>query len=92
MVKIKSKIIHLSVKYGKSMKKIIDVYPEDPINIILDILNLYDKEEAPYSFIFEGSMYRLSSNFNFNFNEINIKNHTIINLISPSRGGCKYLI
>ena len=90
MVKMKSKVIHLSVKYGRNMRKIIDVYPEDPINIILDKLNLYDKEEAPYSFTFEGLMYRLSSNFNFN--EINIKNHTIINLIAPSRGGCKYLI
>lgn len=90
MVKITTKSIRLRIKTGRNQIKIIIVYPDDPINIILDILNLYDNEEKHYLISFNGKLYELKHNYTFK--EIGIEEDSYIHLIAPSRAGCKCLI
>ena len=82
IIKYKSKPLELIVKLGNNYKKIVFVYPEEPLCVLVGLLNINNKNVM---FVYEGVTYSVYSIFTFE--KIQIENCAAINLISPSRCG-----
>lgn len=82
IIKYKSKPLELTVKLGKNNKKKVFVYPEEPLCVLVGLLNINNKNVMLF---YEGVAYYVYSVFTFE--EIQIENCATINLVSPSRCG-----
>ena len=81
LINDKSNKIKLTVRLPRERKTII-VYPNDPVYVIYDVLNLSEKRTK---FIYAGITYDAS--FDFAFEEIGIKRDTYISLFNQAIAG-----
>ena len=82
IIKYKSKAIELTFKLRINHEKKVFVYPEEPLCVLVGLLNINNKN---IRLVYEGVTYPVYSIFTFE--EIQIENCAKINLISPSRCG-----
>jgi len=82
IIKYKSKAIELTFKLGIKHEKKVFVYPEEPLCVLVGLLNINDKD---IRLTYKGVTYSVYTIFTFK--EIKIKNHDVINLYKPSYAG-----
>ena len=82
MIKGKSNKINLTVVRSAREKKNVIVYPEEPLWILLELLNIKDKT---LKFIYEQSTYEIATTLTFE--EIGITNNSRISIISHGYSG-----
>ena len=82
IIKYKSKAIELTFKLRINHEKKVFVYPEEPLCVLVGLLNINDKD---IRLTYKGVTYPVYTIFTFK--EIQIKNFKEINLISPSLCG-----
>ena len=82
IIKYKSKAIELTFKLRINHEKKVFVYPEEPLCVLVGLLNINDKD---IRLTYKGVTYSVYTIFTFK--EIKIKNHDFINLCAPSYAG-----
>lgn len=87
IIKCKQNKIKLAVKIRSKEIKTAIVYPEEPLYILLDMLNIKDKR---IKFSYKGITYPVASIFTFE--EIGITKDTILGLMNQAYAGCNKII
>ena len=72
----------LTCKINRTTKKVVQVQPEDQLNILLDKLNIGDKKAK---FVYKGYTWGLATIFTFK--EIGLTTDTDLNIVTPARAG-----
>lgn len=72
----------LTCKINRTTKKVVQVQPEDQLNILLNKLNIGDKKAK---FVYKGYTYSLATIFTFK--EIGLTTDTDLNIVTPARAG-----
>ena len=83
IIKCKPNKIKLAVKLGTNNIKNVIVYPEEPLYVLLDMLNIKDKN---IKFAFKGVLYAVATIFTFE--EIGITEDTRISFLYQAISGC----
>ena len=87
IIKYKQNKIKLIVKFGSKETKSAIVYPEEPLCILLDMLNIKDKR---IKFLFNGIVYPVASILTFE--EMGITKDTILHLMNQVYAGFNKII
>ena len=87
LIKCKPNKINLTVRLGYKDNRTVIVYPEEPLYILMEMLNIKDKK---MKFIYSGVTYDLATIFTFE--EIGITKEAKITIYYPAISGCDKII